>query len=96
MPWKWNVIVSFFLVLFCFILSVTITSIKDAITLVGATVNPLAGFMLPVWFYWKVKEKEPFFSPDKLISLSIAIVIGIVSILSLLDFFLSKFDPNYN
>ncbi len=52
---KVNALVTLALVFVCFLLSISIDKIGDAITLAGATINPMVGFILPVMFYWKVK-----------------------------------------
>jgi amino acid permease len=51
---KVNTLVTLGLVFTCFLLSILINKIGDAITLAGATINPVIGFIIPVIFYWKV------------------------------------------
>ena len=51
---KVNALVTLALVFVCFLLSILIDKIGDAITLAGATINPVIGFIIPVVFHWKV------------------------------------------
>ncbi|TNV80099.1 hypothetical protein FGO68_gene9741 [Halteria grandinella] len=87
---KVNALVTLALVAICFLLSISIDKIGDAITLAGATINPVIGFIIPVMFYWKVRSDLPATSYQKVISLSVAIIIIIVSIMSLGNFIYLK------
>lgn len=49
-----NMIVTLIIVSICFILAVAIPNISDAMTVIGATSNPLVGFTLPIIFYLKM------------------------------------------
>lgn len=51
---KRNKVVTIGMVLVCYILSLTIPNIGDAIVLVGATVNPFIGFIFPAMYYIKL------------------------------------------
>ena len=57
--------------------------------LVGASINPVIGFILPVVFYWKTIEKLPLLSREKLLAMFTVIVITICSVLGLIQFFTS-------
>ena len=46
-----NAIVTLIIVSTCFVLAVAIPNISDAMTVIGATSNPLVGFTLPIIFY---------------------------------------------
>ena len=87
---KINALVTLALVFVCFLLSIMINKIGDAITLAGATINPLVGFILPVIFHWKVRENLPVCSREKIISLLSAMVIILVSLMSLGQFIYDK------
>ena len=87
---KRNILVTLSIVFVCFLLSILIDKIGDAITLAGATINPVVGFILPVVFYWRVKKDLPFFSKEKISSLLVAIVIIVVSMMSLGNFIYTK------
>jgi sodium-coupled neutral amino acid transporter 11 len=56
---KANGLVTLSLVSICFLLSISIDTIGDAITLAGATINPVIGFIIPIMFYWKVRTDLP-------------------------------------
>jgi amino acid permease len=79
--------VTFGLVVANWILALFIGTIGDAMTLVGSTINPVIGFILPIVFYWQYMKDEPWYSKDKIISGITAVVISIVSVLSLVNFF---------
>ena len=77
------------LIVVCFLLSIVIPSISDAMTLVGSTTNPVVGFILPIIFYWKSIEPDnvPICSIKKITALTVGIFIIIISMLSLYNFF---------
>ena len=86
---KENFLTTLGLIIVCFLLSIVIPSISDAMTLVGSTTNPAVGFILPIIFYWKSIEPDnvPVCSLQKLTALTVAIFITIISMLSLYNFF---------
>mmetsp|Transcript_24315 Transcript_24315/g.32577 ORF Transcript_24315/g.32577 Transcript_24315/m.32577 type:complete len:105 (+) Transcript_24315:1528-1842(+) len=86
---KENLMVTLGLILVCFLLSIVIPSINDAMILVGSTTNPAVGFILPIIFYWKSIEdqKVPLCSMKKLLAIAVAIFIIGISILSLYNWF---------
>lgn len=88
---KENLLVTFGLVFACYLLSILIPSISDAMTLVGSTTNPAVGFILPIVFYWKTLSNEgvPLASCQKITALLVAMFIIVISILSLVNFFLT-------
>lgn len=49
---KMNFVWTFVLIVINMGLAIVIPNIGDAMTLVGSTINPLIGFILPVIFYW--------------------------------------------
>ena len=49
---KINVIFTFVLVTVNCFLASFIPNIGDAMTIVGSTINPVIGFIMPVIFYW--------------------------------------------
>ena len=54
--------------------------------LVGSTINPIIGFLMPVVFYWKVmKEKNAKNTLDKVAMVLTVVVIVIVSIASFIN-----------
>jgi len=84
---KQNFFVTLALITVNCLLALVIPSIGDAMTLVGSTVNPIIGFILPVVFYWKIIPEKSIFSFDKMAGLLNCVVITVVSILSLVNFF---------
>lgn len=86
---KENLLVTLLLILACYLLSIVIPSIGDAMTLVGSTTNPAIGFILPIIFYWKSLEpkKVPMWSGRKILALVVAIFIIAISCLSLYNWF---------
>ena len=46
--------VTIFMVAGCWFCAYFIPSISDAVTLLGATTNPIVGFVLPIMFYLKL------------------------------------------
>ena len=63
-------------------------------TIVGSTINPTVGFILPIVFYWKVKKDTPLLSCTKISAIIVAVVIVIVSVLSLVNFFMGLFEDD--
>ena len=51
---KQNLVVTIIMVTTCFVLAVAIPNISDAMTVIGATSNPLVGFTLPIVFYLRM------------------------------------------
>mmetsp|Transcript_32483 Transcript_32483/g.42936 ORF Transcript_32483/g.42936 Transcript_32483/m.42936 type:complete len:98 (+) Transcript_32483:712-1005(+) len=49
-----NLVVTLIIVTICFVCAVAIPNISDAMTVIGATSNPLVGFTLPIVFYLKM------------------------------------------
>ena len=64
-----------------------VSGVGQAMALVGASINPVIGFILPVIFYWKTIEKLPIMSTEKLLCIFTVIVISICSVLGLVQFF---------
>jgi amino acid permease len=60
-----NFFVTVLLTAVCAILAVFIRSIGDAMTLVGSSVNPIVGFILPVLFYSKFIKDQKWYSKER-------------------------------
>lgn len=82
-----NAVVTFALVTISLVLALFIGTIGDAMTLVGSTINPIIGFILPIVFYWPYARKEAGITKDKLLMLSTFCIIVLASVLSLIEFF---------
>jgi amino acid permease len=96
---KQNIMITFLLVSMNCCLALFIPSIGDAMTLVGSTINPLIGFILPILFYLKQIENQPWHCKNKLFSYFVILLIIGVSGLSLFEFFtsddLQSEDPEF-
>ena len=73
----------------CYLLSIAIPSISDAMTLVGSTTNPAVGFILPIIFYWRSLDvkKVPKCKGERILAIFVAIFIIAISCLSLYAWF---------
>ena len=87
---KANFFVTFLCALAPYTLAFFLTSLGDALTVVGSTTNPVIGFIIPIMFYWKVYPDKPLWSKEKLPSLIIVILVILTSIIDLLNFFLRE------
>ena len=82
-----NFVVTLIIVMICFVAAVAIPNISDAMTVIGATSNPLVGFTLPIVFYLKMDTlrggNQSFWAPHRLVAHTvnvICIATGIVSL----------------
>jgi len=82
-----NIMVTLILICINTSMALFISTIGDAMTLVGSTINPIIGFILPVVFYWPFMKDQPWYSKDKFFSVLSVVLITIVSVLSLVEFF---------
>lgn len=82
-----NLAVTFLLVTVNLVLALFIGTIGDAMTLVGSTINPIIGFILPCVFYWPFIKKEAGHTKDKVMMFVTVIIIVVASVLSLVQFF---------
>ena len=67
MSYRENCLVSLGMVLFCYILALTLPNVGTVIAVTGASVNPLIGFILPIIFYMKI-DPQPQLSTKKLLA----------------------------
>jgi hypothetical protein len=79
------------LVTFNGIISIFIKDIGSAMTLVGSSINPIVGFILPVIFYWKTIKNKSIYSFDKIQCIICTVIIIIASLLSLINYFMELF-----
>jgi len=85
---KANFFVTFLCALAPYMLAFFLSSLGDALTVVGSTTNPVIGFIIPIMFYWKVYPDKPLWSREKLPSVIIAVLVIVTSVIDLLNFFL--------
>lgn len=83
MTQKQNVIVTFGICLLAVLPALLVSGVGDAMALVGASINPTIGFILPIVFYWKTIPGKPLLSTEKLTALFVGVVISVVSVLGL-------------
>ena len=84
-----NTIVTLGLVTVCCILAVAIPNIGDAMTVIGATSNPVIGFVLPIWF-WLAIDKRETWHPKRIFAHLVSIMIICVGFMSLSMFVMKK------
>jgi len=89
-----NIVATFCICLLATLPALLVSGVGDAMALVGASINPLIGFIMPIVFYWKTIPKKPLLSTEKLTALIVGITIGICSILGLYQFLSQKFSPD--
>lgn len=68
-------------------LAIAIPNIGDAMTIVGSTINPVIGFIMPVIFIWPEIKQEPWYSPAKVKAIGTVLIITVMSILAFVNFF---------
>ena len=89
-----NLMVTFVLIVINCTLALFIPNIGAAMTLVGSSINPVIGFILPVVFYWKLLEGKPWYNIEKIKGVLNIVVIVVVSVMSLIKFFSDLANPN--
>jgi amino acid permease len=92
MSFKANALITLALVTAAYLLAFFLSSLGDALTVVGSTTNPIVGFIIPIMFYWKVHPDKSVWSKEKLGSLITGVLIVIISIIDLVNFYLYKDD----
>jgi hypothetical protein len=76
------------LVTICFVLSIALTNLGDAMTILGATTNAAIGFLLPIVFYLKIEKPE--YRKKRVIAKAVFIAVFMVSIVELIYFLIGK------
>ena len=93
---KQNFFVTLTIVTICFVAAVAIPNISDAMTVIGATTNPLVGFTLPIVFYLKMDElktgSKSCLAPNRLIAHVVNVICIATGIISLTLFIKGKID----
>ena len=97
---KQNLLVTLIIVSVCFLAAVCIPNISDAMTVIGATSNPLVGFTLPVVFYLKMDTlrggNTSCWAPNRLIAHTVNVVCIATGVISLTLFIKQKVDGDSN
>ena len=60
-----------------------IPDIGTSMSIVGSTVDPVIGFIFPVFLYWPQIKEKPIFSADKILAISTVVFMIFTSIFSL-------------
>jgi amino acid permease len=89
-----NLMVTLILITINCVMALFIPNIGAAMTLVGSSINPIIGFILPVVFYWKLLKEKPWYNIEKIKGVLNVLVIVVVSILSLVKFFSDLAHPD--
>ena len=84
---KQNFLITLALIVLGCVFALFVPNIGDAMTIVGSSINPVMGFVLPVVFYWKTIPKLPLLSFQKVACILNVLLITMVSIMSLVNFF---------
>ena len=66
------------------VIAIFIPNIGAAMTLVGSSIDPIIGFIMPVVFYWPYMKDKPWYDKDKIFSTLTVIIITVASTLSLI------------
>ena len=66
------------------LIAISLNNIGDAMALVGSTINPIIGFILPVVFYWRVMKEKG--SKNKLDQVAIVLTVIVIVIASIASF----------
>lgn len=91
---KQNFFVTLILVTINCGLALALDGIGAAMTLVGSSINPIIGFILPVVFYWPSIKNKPWYSLEKIMAISNVVFISVVSVLSIVKFFQDQFSSS--
>jgi len=87
--------VSFGLVFTAYIIALTVPTIADAMTILGATTNTLIGFLIPIVFYNKILgARGGTFSNQKVLSYIIFVMVCCFSVIELYTYGVKKLDDS--
>jgi len=91
---KQNIVVTLVIVTICFLAAVVIPNISDAMTVIGATTNPLVGFTLPIVFYLRMDTlrggNQSCWAPHRLLAHTINLICLSTGAISLAFFIKGK------
>jgi amino acid permease len=71
------------------LLALFIPNIGAAMTIVGCTINPIMGYLLPVFFYWKFIPNSASEKALALLNVTFTIVISALSIIQFVKDYIS-------
>ena len=91
-----NFLMTLLIITTCFVLAVAIPNISDAMTVIGATSNPIVGFTLPIAFYLKMDTlrggNQSNFAPHRLTAHIVNVICIVTGIISLSLFIKDKVE----
>lgn len=87
---KQNVLATFGLCAFSFVIAAIVPTIGDIMTILGATTNSAIGFLLPIVYYLKLERKAPRFSNKKVVAYFVFVLISLCSVIELTTFVMKK------
>lgn len=85
-----NFFVTLILVGIVFLLSILLSTVGDALTIVGSTITPGLGFLVPIVFYTKMHWDQPFWTPRRLVPALVGLLIVGTSIIDVYTFLFYK------
>ena len=55
---KENAIITFTIIVLCYLMAICVPDIGGVISITGATVNPFIGFLFPIFFWLQIENKH--------------------------------------
>ena len=84
---------TFGIVLVAYIIALTVPTIADAMTILGATTNTFVGFLLPIIFYLKILgARGGKFSNQKVICYIVAFTVCCCNVIEMYTYIYKKFN----
>jgi hypothetical protein len=94
MTFNQNIVITLMLTNFCVLIAMLVPDIGMSMSIVGSTVNPIIGFILPVILYWPQIKDKPILSADKIAAISTVVFMIVISVLSLYNLSSQNSNPN--
>jgi amino acid permease len=92
---KKNFFVTFAIIFISWLIALTVPTIADAMTILGATTNSGIGFLIPIVFFNKIKgSKGGKFSNEKILSYVVFVTICCCSCVTLYTYINKKLNPD--
>ena len=87
--------VTFGIITTAYVIALTVPTIADAMTILGATTNTFVGFLLPIIFYLKVLgARGGSFSNQKILGYIVFVLVCCSSVIELYTFTYKKFNDH--
>lgn len=92
---KQNFFVTFGIITCAYVIALTVPTIADAMTILGATTNTFVGFLLPIIFYLKILgARGGSFSNKKILAYIIFVLVCCSSVIELFTFTYKKINTD--